>query len=121
MNYMEGERANSKGHRERQSVEHVKYTPGYNKIKKGATRTVLLLEMLKHGRVSSKDWLKIYKGKRGTPDVCLTTALANIPDSIAPYDYKEGKTLYVDCLRRERIQDLLDAWYKENETTRGEK
>ena len=22
-------------------------------------------------------------------------------------------TVYVDCLRRERIQDLLDAWYAE--------
>ena len=113
MNYMQCERANSRGHKERQSREREKYALGYNKIKKGAKRTVLLLELLKYGRVSSKDWLEVYKGNRSTSDAFLTNALNSIPESIAPYEYKEGTTVYVDCLRRERIQDLLDAWYKE--------
>ena len=107
---VKGERASSKGYRERRRAEPV---VGYNKIKKGAKRTVLLLEMLKHGRVSGKDWLKVYNGNRNTSEAYLTNALSSIPESIAPYEYKEGTTVYVDCLRRERIQDLLDAWYAE--------
>ena len=113
MNYMKGERVSSVGYRERRSADPVKYALGYKKIKKGAKRTVLLLELLKHGRVSSKEWLEVYNGKRSTSDAFLTNALSSIPESIAPYEYKEGTTVYVDCLRRERIQDLLDAWYAE--------
>ena len=110
---VKGERASSKGYRERRRAEPVEYALGYNKIKKGAKRTVLLLEMLKHGRVSGKDWLKVYNGNRNTSEAYLTNVLISIPESIAPYEYKEGTTVYVDCLRRERIQDLLDAWYAE--------
>lgn len=76
---VKGERASSKGYRERRRAEPVEYALGYNKIKKGAKRTVLLLEMLKHGRVSGKDWLKVYNGNRNTSEAYLTNALSSVP------------------------------------------
>ena len=116
-----GEPISSKGDSERQK-EDTKDVLGYNKIKKGAKRTVLILEMLKHGRITGKDVLALY-GQKCTSGAFLTNALNSIPDEIAPYDYKEGKTIYIDCLRRERIQELLDDWYEEEmkaETTKEE-
>lgn len=67
-----------------------------------------LMFLLLDGKVTPKRWYRSCKKKFGRSQGLEATA-TGVPSTFMPYEEGEGENYYVDCVRR----DLLEDWYEE--------
>lgn len=84
------------------------YTVGEQKThhpKRMTKRAKLLLNELKGGKVMCREFCKQHKIDHAN----MPTILQSIPDDIGVYDDKDDSYLFIDCLNRDRIDEVLNG------------